>query len=126
RLKGIAPNTHGIGAKIWVYGGAVPVQSQEMICGGRYLSSDDAIRVFAAGHLTNEMRIEVKWRSGRRSLITQVQANRIYEIDEAGSQEAKEPPQDPDRKSTRLNSSHVEISYAVFCLKKKNKKQIHN
>src|SRR5437868_8646049 len=27
-----------------------------------------------------------------------------------------------DRKSTRLNSSHVSISYAVFCLKKKNKK----
>src|SRR5690349_23659539 len=27
-----------------------------------------------------------------------------------------------DRKSTRLNSSHVEISYAVFCLKKKNNK----
>src|SRR5438552_14893978 len=28
-----------------------------------------------------------------------------------------------DRKSTRLNSSHQIISYAVFCLKKKNKKQ---
>src|SRR5438874_9664504 len=28
-----------------------------------------------------------------------------------------------DRKSTRLNSSHVEISYAVFCLKKKKKSQ---
>src|SRR5207249_11582566 len=28
-----------------------------------------------------------------------------------------------DRKSTRLNSSHVSISYAVFCLKKKNHKQ---
>src|SRR5690349_24944013 len=27
-----------------------------------------------------------------------------------------------DRKSTRLNSSHVEISYAVFCLKKKKEK----
>src|SRR5690349_17368621 len=27
----------------------------------------------------------------------------------------------PDRKITRLNSSHVEISYAVFCLKKKKK-----
>src|SRR2546430_8878374 len=26
----------------------------------------------------------------------------------------------PDRKSTRLNSSHSQISYAVFCLKKKN------
>src|SRR5690349_23461256 len=31
----------------------------------------------------------------------------------------------PDRKSTRLNSSHVEISYAVFCLKKKKKKHEH-
>src|SRR5205807_5786431 len=30
---------------------------------------------------------------------------------------------DADRKSTRLNSSHLVISYAVFCLKKKKKKQ---
>src|SRR5688572_32438297 len=30
--------------------------------------------------------------------------------------------QDLDRKSTRLNSSHSQISYAVFCLKKKKKK----
>src|SRR5207249_6627716 len=30
-------------------------------------------------------------------------------------------PGQPDRKSTRLNSSHVSISYAVFCLKKKKK-----
>src|SRR5207249_7712752 len=35
------------------------------------------------------------------------------------------PPLDAvrDRKSTRLNSSHVSISYAVFCLKKKKKKK---
>src|SRR5438034_5666220 len=34
----------------------------------------------------------------------------------------------PDRKSTRLNSSHTVISYAVFCLKKKKKKntKIHS
>src|SRR5699024_12043000 len=31
-----------------------------------------------------------------------------------------------DRKSTRLNSSHVSISYAVFCLKKKNKRTPNN
>src|SRR3712207_8082548 len=31
---------------------------------------------------------------------------------------AKEKPQEGDRKSTRLNSSHANISYAVFCLKK--------
>src|SRR2546429_3353257 len=30
----------------------------------------------------------------------------------------------PDRKSTRLNSSHGYISYAVFCLKKKKKKKL--
>src|SRR3712207_7348721 len=30
-------------------------------------------------------------------------------------------PEHPDRKSTRLNSSHANISYAVFCLKKKKK-----
>src|SRR3989442_10837081 len=30
----------------------------------------------------------------------------------------------PDRKSTRLNSSHVRISYAVFCLKKKKKREV--
>src|SRR2546426_2939872 len=36
-------------------------------------------------------------------------------------------PADPlDRKSTRLNSSHLVISYAVFCLKKKTKKRIAN
>src|SRR2546430_12473363 len=31
-----------------------------------------------------------------------------------------------DRKSTRLNSSHSQISYAVFCLKKKKNKVIHH
>src|SRR2546427_5163900 len=31
----------------------------------------------------------------------------------------------PDRKSTRLNSSHSQISYAVFCLKKKKTTNIH-
>src|SRR5688572_32765754 len=35
-------------------------------------------------------------------------------------------PSDLDRKSTRLNSSHSQISYAVFCLKKKKKTQTNN
>src|SRR5204863_4973136 len=83
RLKGAPPNTRGIGATIRLYDGAVPVQSQEMICGGRYLSCDDAMRVFAAG--SREMRIEVKWRSGKQSVVSGVKANRLYEIDEAGA-----------------------------------------
>src|SRR5690606_39404909 len=39
---------------------------------------------------------------------------------------AEQDPAGADRKSTRLNSSHVKISYAVFCLKKKNNKEIIN
>src|SRR5438045_5365367 len=35
-------------------------------------------------------------------------------------------PAQPDRKSTRLNSSHLGISYAVFCLKKKKKTNMKN
>src|SRR5438067_824865 len=35
-------------------------------------------------------------------------------------------PSQEDRKSTRLNSSHVSISYAVFCLKKKKKQKTNN
>src|SRR2546428_9436427 len=38
-----------------------------------------------------------------------------------GEPDAPRPLRRVDRKSTRLNSSHDQISYAVFCLKKKNK-----
>src|SRR5256885_11772528 len=41
---------------------------------------------------------------------------------DAGNQTGFSQP--TDRKSTRLNSSHLVISYAVFCLKKKNNKDI--
>jgi hypothetical protein len=82
RLKGRSPNTSGIGAKVKLLGGAVPMQSQEMICGGRYLSGDQAMRVFAAGSLNNEMRIEVNWRSGSRTVVSAVRGNRLYEIEE--------------------------------------------
>src|SRR5437867_11229356 len=39
---------------------------------------------------------------------------------------ADQRPQQADRKSTRLNSSHRTISYAVFCLKKKNEYAFRN
>ena len=82
RLKGLPPNTQGIGAKIRLLGGAVAMQSQEMICGGRYLSGDQAMRVFAAGSLSNEMHIEVTWRSGKRTVVRSAKGNRLYEINE--------------------------------------------
>ena len=42
-------------------------------------------------------------------------------VEKMGGQPAEASPVLLDRKSTRLNSSHALISYAVFCLKKKNK-----
>jgi hypothetical protein len=97
RLKGKPPNTRGIGARITL-GGALPRQTQEMICGGRYLSCDDAIRVFAAGTLTNSLSIVVDWRSGRRSMITNALPNYIYEVDELAAQEKQQPKEfTPDK-----------------------------
>src|SRR2546430_12974189 len=44
------------------------------------------------------------------------------QLDPMTGQPMPAPPMSRDRKSTRLNSSHSQISYAVFCLKKKKKK----
>ncbi len=85
RLLGDVQNTHGIGAKVWLYGGPVPCQSQEVICGGRYLSSDQAMRTFAAGSGTNQLRIEVLWRSGKVSRVEGVEPDSVYEIFESGA-----------------------------------------
>ena len=84
RLKGLAPNTQGIGAKIKLLGGSVPMQSQEVVCGGMYLSGSDPERVFAAGG-SGSMSLEVRWRDGKRSVVAGVKADRLYEIDEAGA-----------------------------------------
>src|SRR5690242_21624386 len=50
------------------------------------------------------------------------QARGLYRRREGRDCQAPSHPE--DRKSTRLNSSHMSISYAVFCLKKKKKKKI--
>src|SRR3989442_7722208 len=55
---------------------------------------------------------------------TATEAVRVSEGFRAESNPPSPGPDGRDRKSTRLNSSHVRISYAVFCLKKK-KKNIH-
>src|SRR5690606_41415939 len=52
------------------------------------------------------------------SALSRPSAHRQEEPLQAQPRTSEQPAQ--DRKSTRLNSSHVKISYAVFCLKKKN------
>src|SRR3712207_7381029 len=49
-----------------------------------------------------------------RTWITEYPPGAVAKAEQAGY------PPSVDRKSTRLNSSHANISYAVFCLKKKN------
>ena len=92
RLRGLAPNSQGIGARITVSGGAVPRQSQEMISGGRYLSGDEALRTFAAGNNDAQLGIEILWRSGRKTVIQRAQADRIYEIQEPAETPSSLPP----------------------------------
>jgi enediyne biosynthesis protein E4 len=90
RLKGKAPNTRGIGARIKFLGGPVP-QTQEIQSGGRYLSSDDPMRMFAAGKGASGFSIEVTWRNGAISLVNDVEPNRLYEVDEAGARNVPNP-----------------------------------
>src|SRR3712207_7497899 len=51
----------------------------------------------------------------------EVTRHRSDQADGGAVERARTLLDDADRKSTRLNSSHANISYAVFCLKKKNK-----
>jgi enediyne biosynthesis protein E4 len=82
RLQGQLPNRFGIGAKLQVLSKSLPPQSQEILCGGRYLSSDDAVRTFAASGPDDAMTVEVSWRSGKRSVVNGARPNRIYVIEE--------------------------------------------
>ena len=91
RLKGAPPNTQAIGAKVNFLGGAVPRQSQEVIAGGRYLSGSDTELVFATGKAEKGMSLEIQWRNGKASLIRDLAANRIYEVNEADTSNAESP-----------------------------------
>ncbi len=88
RLKGLPPNVGGIGAQLILTGGPV-VQRQEMVAGGQYLSHSQLQRTFAAG--SGEHELEVRWRSGKRSVVRGLRANHIYEIEEAGATPAPAP-----------------------------------
>src|SRR5258707_8909081 len=55
-----------------------------------------------------------------RSLLREARQAQEAAGRETGRESGRAPLRQADRKSTRLNSSHANISYAVFCLKKKN------
>src|SRR5690606_41958762 len=80
-------------------------------------ATQDSLLHHAAQHLS-----VVLAQTGKRedSVGVEVQQPRFVAALEALQVAGTEQPA-RDRKSTRLNSSHVKISYAVFCLKKKSK-----
>lgn len=93
RILGKAPNTRGIGARLRLIGGPAP-QSQTIGCGGRYLSSDDTLRVFAAGSLSNLMTLSVTWPDGSVSQVAEAPANTLWEVDESRAKKAPASSQD--------------------------------
>jgi hypothetical protein len=86
RLRGEAPNTRGIGAKVTARAlgadgaepGGVPEQTKEMVAGGQYLSDSVAEVTFAVG-ASDSVAIEVTWPGGARSRV-EGEVNRVYEI----------------------------------------------
>lgn len=98
RLRGAAPNTGGIGSRIRVKGGAVPLQEREVIAGGLYLSSSDTELSFATGAAAS-VTIEVDWRDGRRSVVENALPGRLYEIEppNAGAVAQQSAPRDAPR-----------------------------
>ena len=79
RLVGSGKNTAGIGAKITLRTSSSFTQTQEMLGGGRYLSSDAPVRVFAAVN-SEASKLTIRWRSGKVSEIADLKANHEYRI----------------------------------------------
>src|SRR3712207_7371113 len=81
------------------------------------LSLHDALPIYA-----DSMQVDTRrwvFLTGRKDSLYNM-ARHVYKIDDPANNVTDAKSDFLDRKSTRLNSSHANISYAVFCLKKKN------
>ena len=98
RLRGRPPNTGAVGARVRVIadntGSAQfpSVQEQEILAGGRYLSSDQPQRTFASPPQAGPFSIEVTWRDGRTSRHTGVPPNTLIEITDTSPPSASALP----------------------------------
>ena len=91
RLRGVAPNTFGIGSRIRLLADGMPLQQREIVAGGLYLSSSEPLATFATGK-AKDVTIEVDWRDGRRTVIRGAHPMRLYEIDQRSAQPAPQLP----------------------------------
>jgi hypothetical protein len=131
RLKGRPPNTRGIGARLTVTTDSIPLQSQEVISAGRYLSSDDTARSFAMAAPSDVATVTVRWRGGHTTTVPSVPANHVLEIAEIleGPPPASQapvsspapvppPPRAPlfEDVSERLGHVHIDEPFDDFAL----------
>src|SRR2546426_4440424 len=99
----------------------------------RHGCGDDHSTLQSRGSAENPDRCSFSRREGRRHRFGGAKSGGVaraggYDRDRAGGNQARPVAGRTgsvisDRKSTRLNSSHLVISYAVFCFKKKKKKE---
>jgi hypothetical protein len=124
RLKDERDNVHGIGARITVVTPGMPVQTQTMIAGGRYLSSDEPFRTFALQDANAETTVEVNWPSGRQSRI-RTTGNRLVTIEGRGKElpTSSTSKEETSRSSSLfqeqnelLNYTHEELVFDDFAL----------
>ena len=115
RLRGLTPNTRGVGALIRVSGDALPVRQKEMLAGGLYLSSSEPLYTFAA---EDSVMIRVRWRSGRSSIIPDMPTNHLYEVFERDAMEAPDTARVPESRALMaevpLALMHQEARYDDF------------
>src|SRR3712207_9060380 len=78
------------------------------------LSLHDALPIFTSSSKTSKQEYRTFARFNKKSPYTSADRLSIFCFEKSAL----------DRKSTRLNSSHANISYAVFCLKKKKKTNV--
>lgn len=116
RLRGLSPNTNGIGAKVSLISGGM-VQTKEITAGGGYLSGSDPRVSFAA--LDDETELEVQWTRTKKTVIEGIRQNRIYEVYETNLE--KEIQKNARIRSTRfkdvsdiLAHEHREDEYNDF------------
>ncbi|MSU31632.1 MAG: hypothetical protein EXS25_03015 [Pedosphaera sp.] len=116
QLKGLSPNTRGIGAHVRVRASGLPEQTQQMISGGRYLSADDTVRTFALGTAPTAA-VEVRWRSGRVTRIPTAVAG-LLTVEEAAATGVFNPSPSPlalfEDVSVRLSHHHLDTAFNDF------------
>ncbi len=81
RLQGLGKNSRGVGTRVRLVlknAGREEVQSQTVISGGRYLSSDDSIHVFAMTEHVGGARLEIEWPTGMKTHIDGVESGHEY------------------------------------------------